>query len=599
MPYISENTIEKIKQRLTIVDVISDYVRLKKSGQNYVGLCPFHIEKTPSFFVNEEKGVYHCFGCGASGNMFNFIMKIENVTFPESLKILAKKAGIEIEFTESGLTETSKEKELIYKINQEAMFIYNFYLKTKSEAEKANELLKKREINPETINIFNLGYALPEFNKLYNELLLKKYSPALMLKAGLIRTNEKGEYIDRFRNRIIFPIKDVNDNVIGFGGRIIDDNENAPKYINTPETIVFQKRKNLFGLNLSKNYIREKKQAIIVEGYFDVISLYQNGIKNVVAPLGTALTEEQLLLLKRYADEIVLLFDSDKAGNEATIRSISILLKSDLNIKVVELPLEYDPDLFVRKFGSDKLKELINNAPSFLKFVISYSFKKYGINTISGKKQILKQLFSVISFMTDEIKKSEVLRFLSEKLKINESSLRKEYENFLKKGVIEEKVILKTKKNTNILNSIERAIPVILLETPEYITSVYNTLQISELSDDIAKKILSIIYEYYENHSCLHPDKIFEMIEDENIKSIIAYELIKGRFRNKTEKYLNDYILKIKINNINKKLKTLSENLKSEKDFSIIKKIEEEIQKLYKEKEILLKNKEGALKIHQ
>ncbi len=598
MGFISENTINKIKQRLSIIDVVSDYVRLKKSGRNYVGLCPFHIEKTPSFFVNEEKGVYHCFGCGASGNMFNFIMQIENVSFPESIKILAKKADIEIEYKEGKFTAINKEKEIIYKINERAMFIYHYYLKEREEAHIAREFLKKRGITDQMIETFNLGYAPAEQNRIYQILTEEKYTEPMILKTGLIIPSTRGEgYFDRFRNRIIFPIIDVNDKIIGFGGRIIEDNPNLPKYMNTPETEVFQKRNNLFGLNVARNYIREKRQAIVVEGYFDVISLFQADIKNVVAPLGTALTEEQVLLLKRYADEIIILFDSDKAGNKATIRSIALLLKTNLKIRVVELPVDYDPDLYVRKYGGENLLKLIDNAPSFLKFVIKNALNKFDRNTSEGKASILQEIFPVLAMIQDEILKDDVLRFLGEKLKIADNIIRREFVNYLKKGKIDKIRIPDSSRKINALSYAERAISIIVLEYPEYADVIFKNIEPKDFVDEIAKKTFEIIFNYYCEHHNILIDEIFNLIADDNIKSFIAQELLSSKYKDNIEKQLNDYIFKIKLNKIETKLKELKEKIKTQQDFISIKNIEEEIQGLYLDKEKLLKNKNNLIKL--
>ncbi len=598
MGYISENTLNKIRQRLSIVDVIGDYVRLKKTGRNYVGLCPFHIEKTPSFFVNEEKGVYHCFGCGASGNMFNFIMQIENVSFPESIKILAKKADVEVEYKSGTSSTLNKEKELIYKINQRAMFIYKYYLKEKEEGNSAREFLKKRDIAEEMIEIFNLGYAPSTQDKIYKILIDEKYTEPMILKTGLIIPSSRTQgYFDRFRNRIIFPIIDVNDNVIGFGGRIIDDNPNLPKYINTPETEVFQKRNNLYGLNVTRNYIREKKQAIIVEGYFDVISLFQAGIKNVVAPLGTALTDEQVLLLKRYADEIIILFDSDKAGNKATIRSISLLLRTNLKIKVVELPVEYDPDMFVRKYGGENLLKLIENAPTFLKFVLKDALNKFNRSTSEGKTNILNFVFPVLVMIQDEILKDDVLRFLGEKLKISDNVIRKEFANFIKKGKVDKVKISTSTQKINALSYAERAISIIILEYPDIAKDIFKIIDVSDFTDEIARMLYEILFNYYAKFHKIIVEDIFNLISDENVKSFIAQELLSSKYKESMEKQLNDYIFKIKLNKIEKKINLYKEKMKEQKDFISIKRIEEEIQALYNEKENLLKNKSNLINL--
>ncbi|MDD5066922.1 MAG: DNA primase, partial [bacterium] len=378
MSYISENTINKVKERLNITDVVKDYMKLKKSGRNWTGLCPFHIEKTPSFFVNEEKGIYHCFGCSASGNMFNFIMRVENVPFPESIKILAQKAGITVEYKDGAFTEQYKIQELIHKVNERASFIFQYYMTNRPEGERVRKYLKERRIKDETAEVFKLGYAPDSYDKLHSELLKENYNAKTILDAGLIiKSSNRQGYYDRFRNRLMFPIINAMNNIIGFGGRLMNETEGLAKYMNTPETEVYSKRFNLYGINVTHNHIREKRQAIVVEGYFDAIALYQEGIRNVVALLGTSLTNEQILLLKRYADEVVLLFDSDKAGNAATIKSISILLNTNLKIKIVELPVNTDPDEYVFKQGPASLLKLISAAPSFLKFIVVTAFKKF------------------------------------------------------------------------------------------------------------------------------------------------------------------------------------------------------------------------------
>ncbi|MBN1897210.1 MAG: DNA primase [Spirochaetes bacterium] len=597
MGFVSDKTINRIKQSLTIVDVVRDYVKLDKKGRNYTGLCPFHMEKTPSFFVNEEKGVYHCFGCNESGNIFNFVMKIENVSFPESLKLLAKKAGIEIEYQDTQTASLHKEKELIYKINERAMFIYKFYLKEKEEGQAARDELKKREISDEMIDLFNLGYAPVEWDKLFNILVEEKYTVPMIMKSGLIIPSSKGQrYYDRFRNRIIFPIIDATDHVIGFGGRTMEDRENVPKYLNSPETDVFSKRHNLFALNTARNYIRESKQAIVVEGYFDVISLFQGGIKNVVAPLGTSLTEEQVVLLKRYADEIVILFDADRAGNKATIRSISLLLKTTLKIKVVELPIEYDPDSFIRKYGRDSLLKLIEKASSFLGFVVKDALKKYNRKTAEGKTNILNAIFPVLRSLSDEVSKDEVLRFLGQKIKITDSVVRREFQKFIKKGTVDRlNVPADTKLGS--LTYAQRALCIIMLEKPEYTPTILNSVELNDFEDELAKTLFQAIVQYYERYQEIIFDEIFNLIENERIKSFVAEELLSSKYTRNLEKQVNDYIYRIKLDKIEKQIDRWKEKINQLKDFDALKTVEARIHNLHLSKEKLLKNKSNLVKL--
>ncbi len=589
MPYISESTIEKIKQKLTIVDVVSGYVKLKKSGRNYVGLCPFHIEKTPSFFVNEDKGIYHCFGCGEGGNIFKFIMKIENVSFPESIEILAKKAEVTIEYKEGPTTDDRSEKELIYKINKRVIFIYQYYLKEMDDGKIAREILKHRGVSDNMINKFNLGYAPAGNDNLYKILKKEKYNEPIMLKSGLIIASQRGGYYDRFRNRIMFPIIDVNDNVIGFGGRIIDDNPNLAKYMNTPETIVFSKRNNLFGLNVARNKIREKRQAIVVEGYFDVITLFAAGIENVVAPLGTALTEEQVLLLKRYADEIILLFDSDIAGNNATLRSISLLLKTNLTIKVLILPTGYDPDQFVRERGGEALLKMIKEAPKFLNFIIKDALKKFDSKTSKGKSDILNSIFPVLKMIPDEVLKDDVLQYLGEKLVISDEVVRRKFSEFTKEGTINYKDFAKYENKISALTYAERGLALIILENPGYAETVFNNIMLDDIEDDIAKTLLKILYNFYREHNKILADEILGLIENEQIQNYITKEIISSKYKDNIDKQLSDYIYIIKSSKIENEIKQHKKNIKSTKDFEFIKKEEEILQSLYKKRDDLLK----------
>ncbi len=604
MAFIDNKTIEEIKMRLSIVDVISDYVKLERSGKNWRGLCPFHMEKTPSFFVNEEKGVYHCFGCNASGNMFNFIMDIENVSFVESIKILAKKANVEVRYKDGEFQKQNREKELIYKVNKRAEFIYNFFLLNKPEGKEALEYLKKRNISKETIEEFKLGWAPKNGNKIYEILKKESYSEVIMSKAGLILPGKDNTFFDRFRGRLIFPIIDAMEHTIGFGGRIITDIPNSPKYLNTPETEVFSKRKNLYALNLSREYIREKKSAIIVEGYFDVISLYQAGIKNVVAPLGTALTEEQVLLLKRYADEIILIFDSDTAGSNATIRSISLLLKTDLKIRIGRLPAKEDPDSFVRKYGKEKFLKIIDEAPSFLNFIIVTAFRRFNYKNSEGKNKILQFLFPIINLISDEILKNDVLKYLSEKLGIREEVLINEFKKFQRKGRYE-KIIIKNDKVKKIDTVIisERLLVMLMLLEPIIKEKMISIINIDDIQDNIARTILSIIINYFKDTKEIDITNFTEYITDNSIKSFITSNIIlmakeKEKFGNDNEAYkkyiekqINDYLYRIKIYNINKKIEELNKKIEVLTDFNEITRVENEVQKLFEEKKKIVENK--------
>ena len=341
-----KDIIEEIKSRCDIVDIISDYMHLEKSGSNYTGLCPFHSEKTGSFMVSKSKQIYKCFGCNAGGDVISFVMRWENVDFMEAVKILARKCGITLD---RNISEEEKKK--IQEINkfreihtEAARFYFANLLRTKNPG---YEYLRKRGLSDKIIKKFGLGYSPNSWNSLMNYLLSKGYDKTDLVKCGLItHKTESNKYFDRFRNRVMFPIFNYNGKVIGFGGRVLDDS--LPKYLNSPETLVFNKRMNLYGLNISKKGIKDDT-LILVEGYMDLISLYQNNIENVVATLGTALTIEQAKLIRRFAKNVIISYDSDQAGQNATLRAIDILLKADIKVKILNLKDCKDPDDFIKK----------------------------------------------------------------------------------------------------------------------------------------------------------------------------------------------------------------------------------------------------------
>ena len=344
---ISEEILEKIKSQNDIVDVISERVRLRKAGRNFTGLCPFHNEKTPSFSVSQEKQIYKCFGCGEAGNVISFVMKDKNLPFVEAVKYLANRANIPLEMHNGEKSKSAKKKDLLYRVNVEAA---KFFFSNLMNNQNAKEYFLNRGIKEETIKKFGLGFANDSWNSLMFYLRKKGINDVLLEEAGLISVNkEKGRKYDRFRNRVMFPVFDYQGKVIGFGGRVLDDSK--PKYLNSPETLVFQKGTNLYGLNFALKHNMSERYFVIVEGYMDLISLHQYGITNVVASLGTALTINQARLLKRYADKVIISYDADMAGQMATLRGLEILRTAGFDVRVLNIPQGKDPDEYVRSNG--------------------------------------------------------------------------------------------------------------------------------------------------------------------------------------------------------------------------------------------------------
>ena len=415
---IREEVIERIRQDNDIVDIISENVRLKKSGRNYVGLCPFHNDKSPSLSVSQDKQIYKCFSCGEAGNVITFVMKYKKLTFYEASKYLADKAGIPLELGNAKESQITKKKELLYKVNTEAARYYFYNLQRTSFAK---EYFLKRGIREEVIKRFGLGYAQDRWHDLIMYLKKKGFNENLLLEAGLIlKSEKKGNTYDRFRNRVMFPVFDVRGKVIGFGGRVLDDSK--PKYLNSPETVVFHKGTNLYGLNFATKNKLEQDYIIIVEGYMDLISLHQHGITNTVASLGTALTINQARLLKRYVNKVIISYDADVAGQTATLRGLEILRHAGLDVKVLKVPQGKDPDEFVRNNGKDTFLRLVDNALPLIEYRIKKAAE--GIN-LRDNNELVKygKKFAEILADLNPIEKDVYIKKISEETSIKEQAI--------------------------------------------------------------------------------------------------------------------------------------------------------------------------------
>ena len=403
MESFSDELLNEIKSRNDIVDVISQYVVLKRKGRNYFGLCPFHNEKSPSFSVSPDKQIFKCFGCNVGGDVFRFIMKIENVNFVESVQILAKRVGIEVK---TNLTEKDEKiarlKEKVYALNKEAAEFYHRKL-YEPTSKQAQEYIKKRKLDNNTLKSFLIGYS-GNNNELYNYLKEKGFDEETMLASSLIGKNENGKMYDKFRNRLMIPIQDIRNRVIAFGGRVLDDSK--PKYINSPENIVYSKGRNLFGLNVAKRNVNGiLKRILIVEGYMDAISLYQRGITNVVASLGTALTDNQGRLLRRNAEQVILGYDADGAGQNAIMRGIGILQSMGIDLRILQIYDAKDPDEFIIKYGPDRFKKCMYDAISVVEFKVKIYKQNLDLTNINDKIKFLNLIAKTLSEIDNEIER--------------------------------------------------------------------------------------------------------------------------------------------------------------------------------------------------
>ena len=375
--YYSDEIIEEVRSKNDIVDVISGYVKLKKQGSSYFGLCPFHSEKSPSFSVSRDKQMYYCFGCGAGGNVFTFIMEYENYSFVEALKFLAQRAGVELpqeEYSKEA-KERADTRSALLEMNKLAAKYYYAQLKTDG-GRQAREYLQNRQLSQETITAFGLGYSSKYSDDLFRYLKMKGYSEEMIIKAGLVNVDEKHGVYDKFWNRVMFPIMDVNNRVIGFGGRVMGDG--TPKYLNSPETMIFDKSRNLYGLNYART--SREKYMLACEGYMDVIAMHQAGFTNAVASLGTAFTTQHAVLLKRYTDTVILTYDSDGAGVKAALRAIPILKEVGISTKVLNLKPYKDPDEFIKNMGADAFRERIANAQNSFLYEIDVLKREYDLD---------------------------------------------------------------------------------------------------------------------------------------------------------------------------------------------------------------------------
>ncbi len=533
---IPEEKISEIKNAADIVDIISEVVRLNKTGKNFVGLCPFHSEKTPSFTVSPDKQIFHCFGCGEGGNIFSFLMKQDNLSYPEAIKELAKRCNIDLPrqvFGADGQKQRD-ERERLLDINQQAAgYFYNVLL-PRSTGNKALEYLKKRGITKTSIERFKLGYAPEGWRNLSDFFLKKKISPLLLEKTGLVVSKKGGTRLyDRFRNRIIFPICDINVQTIGFGGRALDDS--LPKYLNSPETALYNKRRSLYGLHIAKKRCRESDTVYIVEGYFDCIMLHQHGLENTVATLGTALTPEHIRILKGYARKIILVFDSDEAGIKAAARSISLFIKESVDARIMVLPVDHDPDSFILAYGTEKFLILASKASGVITFLIDCAFKKHGFG-VEGKIGIVSDLLEPLAAIEDPVARSLYVKEVSERIGIDEAPiLTKVNEILRKKGHLDQisrnKELDPAKKALLQQNGtldprtrgirLERRIIAMMLQFPEILADIDRYDVLDNFENDVLKSIGRIILKHKNPDGNL-VSEILNSIHDDEKKRIIA-----------------------------------------------------------------------------
>ncbi|KJR43442.1 DNA primase [Candidatus Magnetoovum chiemensis] len=559
-----QEIIQEIKDRIDIVDVISQYVTLKKAGSNYKALCPFHNEKSPSFVVNPQKQIFHCFGCGAGGDITTFIMKHEAMSFWDALNLLAKQAGVAIDRSSLNPNARSNTKAVMDILNHSL----EFYTKQLYSNQLAKQYLTQRGISKDTIEKFSLGYAPSGRGNLYTSLKKAGFSDNDIMSAGVVNRSENGFY-DIFRERILFPIFNLQSEPIAFGGRIIKDGQ--PKYLNSPETEVFKKKKTLYGLNAAKDNIKKQGYIIIVEGYVDFLMCYQHGIDNVSAPLGTSLTEDHIKIIKRFTSNLITLFDADEAGIKATKRTIEIALQNNIKVKTLTLPQNTDPDSYLRTKGKENFNTLLENALDFIDFMILTG----GKNT-----ENISQISNIISNIPDKVIKSAMLSKLSEKTALSEVILR---ESMYKKNTAQPKPLINKVKNKKLTD--DEILFYAYLNYPKAARTIKETITPEDIENQTIKKIFTSLISLDDvppinalSQRCT--DDEFSYITYLTLSTFIDNEFI--------EKNIEDCIKKKIANRIEKQLKEIYEKIKNTSN-------DEELRTLLKEN-MRLKEKEKELK---
>ena len=522
--HIPDHLIEEIRSRNDILDTISANILLKKSGQNYKGLCPFHSEKTPSFVVSPEKQIYHCFGCGAGGNIFKFIMEMEDLSFLDAIKILAAKCGVTLPAFKPGQTNAkSNERDVLLNINQKAQSYFILSLMSKG-GEQAREYLNSRGLNDKKLLAdYSIGWATSGWTDTLHQLQnQEKFSKNDLSRAGLIKQKEgagKNNFYDRFRGRIIFPLQDIHGNLIAFAGRVIGESE--PKYLNSPETPLYIKGRHLFGFNRAKEAIRKQNKALIVEGYFDQMRAHQNGIRNTVATCGTALTLEQANLLKNHTKRATLIFDSDSAGQAATKKGFEVLLKQGMSVDVLSLPSGHDPDSFIYQFGPEKFLEKLKNAKPFVETFIDDIIADGDLTTPMGKVAVVNQVLPILMNVKNTIERTEWISVLTERAKIEDQALLNELKNAIKqdKTIVSDPLQKDGHQNKK---NVELYLVRLMFSDKELALKIKEKVKIEDFIDPDLRLIVGSCYRLLAEGCELKVDFIMNQIDEPNIRSLLS-----------------------------------------------------------------------------
>jgi len=562
--FLSEDKISEIKDGCSIVEVISDYISLKKSGVNYKGLCPFHAEKTPSFIVNEEKKIFHCFGCGASGNIFNFLMKFEHLSFPDAVKEAARRAGISLplrmdEFKSEEKAEGNAE---LLKINQSASDYFREILHTSKEGERGRKYLVKRGIDKGIAEEFKLGFAPNRWDGLLTFLSDKGILREDLQRLGLVipREDRKGFY-DRFRNRLIFPIADFKGRVVGFGGRAIEAEE--PKYMNSPDSPVYTKGYHVYGLHVSLPSIRKTDQAIIVEGYFDLLSMYQHGIKNVVATLGTALTPHQIKLLKRYTKNLVIIFDSDEAGEKAAMRSLPLFLDEGISPQMVLLPAGFDPDTFAQKDNGEVMRGKLREPLSLLDVFFGQVFTANDAYSIKGKLKIIEAVVPMVSRIRDRTERELYIQRVSQRLGVKEEII---FQKMKREDRSERSESTGKALELSEARKVEKMMVRLMMYYPQLIPQIQKEAITDDLSTDSCRKLVAIIIDKFASEKGFDPTSLMNDVVEDELRGLLSECLFDEEPLENVAELLRSCMQKIRLHKMGKEIQRLNAMINKAQD---------------------------------
>lgn len=585
MSRIPSNIIDQIRAQSDIVDIIGRYVTLKKAGRNYKGLCPFHKEKTPSFTVSPDKEIFYCFGCGAGGNVFSFIMQHEKVGFGEAARLLAQHANIKIPIETERDPQTTSEIDILYEINAfAARFFHHQLIETAAGLPARQYLGKQRGFNEETWRAFQLGYAPDSWNAFLKNAQKAGFSVPTLEKSGLIRKSEKGNYYDAFRQRIMFPIFNVGGRVIGFGGRTLGDDQ--PKYINTPETPIYQKRQSLYGIHLTKKAIQHAERVVIVEGYADVISLYQAGIENVVAPLGTSFTDDQARILSRLTRKCVLLFDSDLAGEKATSRGIDILLGANFEIQIARIPDNKDPDDFVRKYHKNGLERLLTNSKNFLDYMIENA----NLSSPDEKTRSVEQILQSLAKISDDIRLNFYLDQLAGSMGISLDKLASAIQTSDQQ--IRQKLLTQPKHTIDShIPAAEFKLLALMLTNMDFFNQAMTDIGMDLFSSPKIQRVIELIYQYQDwNADTIDIHYILNEEANPHLNAFISKLLWEEEQFIDHEKTYQDCISKLKINQIEHDLTEVKKKMALCRDLNQLDQLSIQYKKLILQRKHMLDN---------